>query len=193
MAGAEPARLQLVGGADDPDDGAATLTLANQDVLVGAISGQLKLDTTFDTITVNGGEVRSMTHPKDAGADVQITLWDQTKLSGQLQEPAVTVALQSGVSVKIPVPLIQTYTQPQPQPSATVLERIKAVVTELNAEDWKQRDRAEAQLVSMGPPVVGTLRQLRDAQPPEAQQRIDSVLRKLEKSGTPGAPATGGD
>src|SRR5205085_9285545 len=103
----------LAGTSSDPDDDSPTLTLANQDVLVGAISGQLKLDTTFDTITVNGGEVRSMTHPKDAGTDVQITLWDQTKLSGQLQEPAVTVALQSGVSVTIPVPLIESYNPPQ--------------------------------------------------------------------------------
>jgi hypothetical protein len=29
--------------------------------------------------------------------------------------------------------------------------------------------------------VIATLKQMRDSQPPEAQQRIDSVLKQLQK------------
>jgi hypothetical protein len=186
------ARLQL-SAPDEPDndDNAGRMSLANEDELVGTITGQLKLDTAFDTITVNGPEIRGLAHAKEAGLDVQITLWDGSKLSGQLQEPAVNCALSSGIVVKVPVPLIDSYTQPQPQPSAGMAERIKQTVALLSAEDWKTRDKAEADLVTMGQAVVAVLKQMRPSQPPEAQQRIDSVLKQVEKSGKPQPAAAG--
>lgn len=176
-------RLQ-VARLQETEEELPTFSLANEDSLVGTLTGQLKLDTAFDTITLNASEVRGLSRAPDAGLDVQVTLWDQTRLSGQLQDPLLQCALASGMTVAVPVGLIEKYEQPQPAPSSSMLDRIKAVVADLNAEDWKARDRAEAQLVSMGPSVVGVLKQLRESQPPEAQQRIDSVLKQLE--GKPG-------
>ena len=79
-----------------------------------------------------------------------------------------------------------------------MVEQIKATIARLNADDWKERDRAEAQLVAMGPVAIGTLKKLRAGQPPEAQQRIDSVIKQLEKqkatqkaSGGPGSNGVG--
>jgi hypothetical protein len=43
----------------------------------------------------------------------------------------------------------------------------------------------------MGPVVVGTLKQLRGGQNPEAQQRIDSVLKQLAKQAESAKPPTG--
>ena len=64
------------------------LRLGNKDQFVGTLAGQLKLDTNFDTITINAAEMRSMTRVADAGMDVQAVLWDQTAVSGQLQDVA---------------------------------------------------------------------------------------------------------
>jgi hypothetical protein len=50
----------------------------------------------------------------------------------------------------------------------------------LSAEDWHQRDNAEAALTTMGPAVIGVLRQIRPTAPPEAQQRIDAIIRKVQ-------------
>jgi hypothetical protein len=157
------------------------LQLTNQDQLVGTLGGELKLDTAFDTITINSEELRALVHPPDAAMDVKATLWDQTTLSGQLHEQQVTCELKSGVEVKIPLALIDHYTNPQPKPSDMMIKQIKAVVADLSADDWKQRERAEAQLVAMGPVVVGVLKQMSGSAPPEAQQRIDSVLKQLDK------------
>jgi len=175
------ARLQLNTSAADIDEQAATLNLANEDVLIGTIAGALKVSTAFDTITVNGPEVRALSRAKESGLDVQITLWDQTRLSGQLDEPAVNCALACGISVKIPVTLIESYTQPQPQISDATGEKVKAIVAQLSADDWKQRDQAQSQLVAMGPAISGALKQMRAAQNPEAQQRIDAILKQFEK------------
>jgi hypothetical protein len=83
--------------------------------------------------------------------------------------------------MKVPVALVDEYNQPMPQPSDQMIKRVKDTITELSAEDWKARDRAEAQLTGMGPIIIPTLKQLRDSQSNEAQQRIDSILKQLEK------------
>ena len=73
--------------------------------------------------------------------------------------------------------------------------KVQQLVKDLDADDWQQRDAAEKDLVKLGPSVAGTLRQVRDKQPPEAQQRIDAVPARTEKVGA-GAPppgAAGGD
>jgi hypothetical protein len=175
------ARLQLVGKVAEPDEATSTLELANEDVLVGTLQGKLELETAFDTIAVNATEVKLLTHASDTNTDVSVTLWDGTTLSGQLKDQQLAVALASGATMKVPVALVVKYEQPQPQPSGQMIDKIKEVIADLNADDWKKRDRAQGQLVAMGPVAAGVLKKLRDAQPPEAQQRIDAVLKELEK------------
>ncbi len=175
-------RIQFSGPPIEADDSSATLSLTNDDTLVGSLTGRLKLDTAFDTLSLDAGQVRKMSRGKDGGAtDVQVTLWDQTVVSGQLEDPAVKCALDSGVTISVPVALIQEYNQPQPTPASGMVDKIKANVAQLNADDWKTRDRAEAELTAMGPAVVSVLKQLRPSQPPEAQQRIDQILASVSK------------
>ena len=187
-------RLQMTSKSPETDeDETPTLALANDDLLVGTLTGPLKLDTTFDTIDVDGAEVRSLTRaPESAGLDVQVTLWDQTTVSGQLQQPHVTCALGSGVQVTVPVALVEEYSNPNPKPSTTMVERIKSVVEQLSHPDWKTRESAEAQLAAMGPTVASVLREMLPGQPPEAQQRIESILKKLGKDSAPPQPVTAG-
>jgi hypothetical protein len=64
-----------------------------------------------------------------------------------------------------------------------VIEAIKSLVGRLNADDWKMRDEAQEKLIAMGPVALGTLKQLRVKEGPEAQQRIDLIIPVLEKLG----------
>jgi hypothetical protein len=177
------ARLQLAGQTSEPGDDTPTVRLMNEDLLVGVLTGKLNVDTAFDTISVNAAEVKMLARPEAGGGgnDVQLSLWDGTTLSGQLQDQVLAVKLECGVDMKVPVALVQTYEQPAPQASKQMIERINEVVGNLNADDWKERDRAEAALLEMGPVAAGVLRKLRENQPPEAQQRIDTILKELEK------------
>jgi hypothetical protein len=190
------ARIQLTNKVKESDDATPTIHLSNEDELNGVLVGKLKLDTSFDTIDVNAPELKSLTHAAEGGAnDVQAVLWDGTSLSGQLEDQDVSCQLVGGVTLKVPVALVQDYQQPQPQPSASMVEQIKKVVeTDLTNEDWHVRDRARAQLMSMGPAVAAVLKQVRDQQPPEAQKTIDIILAELEKqrkSGKVGATTAG--
>lgn len=181
------ARLQFNKPSESTADASASLQMINQDVLVGTLGGQLKLDTNFDTITVNGGELLSLSRAPESGMDIQIALWDQTTLSGQLREAQLTCNLKSGVTVTVPVPLISKYDNPLPRPSEMMVDRIKTVVKDLSVEDWRQRERAEQQLTAMGTSVISVIKELREGQPLEAQQRIDSILKSLEAK--PASPA----
>src|SRR5258706_8347050 len=176
-------RLQLTNKIDDSDDATPSMKLANDDTLVGNLIGQYKLDTAFDTLTLKGEQIKSILHSKTSPLDVIVRLWDDTSVSGQLQEPELNCQLKSGVTLKVPVALVAEYSQPQPKPADTMIEKVKQVVEKLNADDWKARDAAQKQLVALGTSIAPILRQLRASQPPEAQQRIDDILQTLKVPG----------
>jgi hypothetical protein len=186
------ARLQLGAKIDEPDDDTPTLTLTNEDQLVGVLAGKLKLETAFDTLNLDAGQIKSLRHTKGSVQDVQVTLWDETTVSGQLTDTELTCNLRCGVSMKVPVALIEEYVQPAPQPSDAVIKKVREIVKQLNADDWKARDLAETQLVGMGPIILGTLRQVKGELTPEAQQRIESVVKQLEKQAGDAKPTGAG-
>lgn len=187
------ARLQLTIKVDDPDESTPALKLANEDMMVGTLTGNYKLDMAFDTLSINGDQIKRIVHNKSSPLDCQITLWDDTTVSGQLQEPELQCQLNSGVAMKVPVALLSEYQQPAPTPSDSMAKQVAAVVKKLNAEDWKERDNAEKQLRGMGVAIAGILKSLRNGQPPEAQQRIDAVLSDFKSSGAPTGAAPGTD
>jgi len=123
---------------------------------------------------------------KSAPGDVQVVLWDDSFVAGQLQEPVLDFLSNCGVSVRIPANLIEEYVQPRPQASENVVATIKKLVERLNADDWRLRDEAQEKLIGMGPVALGTLKQLRIKEGPEAQQRIDLIVPVLEKLGRNG-------
>jgi hypothetical protein len=174
-------RIVFSNRSDDKDESAPSLQLKKDDLMAGALQGALKLDTAFDTIDLNASEIRAIAHAKESPADLSVTTWDGTVFSGQLEEPSVMCHLKSGVDMQIPIGLVESYSNPSAAVPPMILDHIKQIVADLNADDWKQRDAAEHQLVQIGPGVIATLKQMRDSQPPEAQQRIDSVLKQLQK------------
>lgn len=186
-------RLQLTNKVKDTDDATPLIRLSNDDQMIGSLSGQMKMATAFDTISINAPELRSLSHSPDGGAqDVQVGLWDGTLFRGQLEETDLSAQLLCGVSVKIPVSLVQEYTQPQPRPSAATIEKIKAIVqNDLTNEDYHVREHARAQLLGMGQAVASVLKDLREGQPPEAQKSIDVILGEFDKQRHP--PKAAGD
>jgi hypothetical protein len=183
---ASMARLQFNTNVTEPDDATPLMTLANGDVLSGTLQGQLQLQTEFDTLAISSGEIRRLSSLKTSPADVQIVLWDESVLNGQLREPVLDFLSNCGVSMRIPAALVEDYAQPRPQPSENVIAAIKSLVERLNADDWRMRDEAQEKLIAMGPVALGTLKEMRLKEGPEAQQRIDLIVPVLEKLGRNG-------
>ncbi|MGA2583616.1 MAG: hypothetical protein ABSG31_10100 [Tepidisphaeraceae bacterium] len=172
-------RIQFAPAPDDVDPMSPKLSLLNDDVMVGTLIGQLKLDTAFDTLQINAPEIRKITHTAPGSSEVQVELWDDTTVSGQLEDPAVHCKLASGIGIDVPVALLSEYDQPLPTPSAPTVDKIKSLVADLSADDWSKRETAQAALESMGPAVLSVLRDLRPTSPPETQDRMDAIAKEL--------------
>lgn len=184
-------KLQLTKGDEAEGDAGGpspTLKLANEDLLVGTVTGQYKLETTFDTLTLDGQQIKSIVHSRTSPLDVVVRLWDDTSVNGQLAEQDLTCQLKSGVTLKVPVALVAEYAQPQPKPADAMAERVKQIVSQLNADDFKAREEAQRQLISLGASIAPILKELRNDQPLEAKQRIDSVLQTLKVPGAGAQP-----
>jgi hypothetical protein len=186
-------RLQLIPKPPDADSDAPSLALLNQDQLRGSLTGRFSLQTAFDALSLDGGQIRHLTRVDPGGAgpgQMQVTLWDGSVISGQIIEPNISCRLLSGVELSVPVSQISEYNQPHPLPSPEVIKQIETAVSGLSADDWRDRDRAEAALKTMGPAVIGVLQQMRAKQPPEAQQRIDAIIKELQPAAKAAAAPT---
>lgn len=179
-------RLQLSAFPEDSAD-APLLALSNGDRLVGSLGGRLSLETAFDTLDVDGPEVRALRRA-GTGPDVQLTLWDGATLSGRLKGDIVRCALNCGSQVDVPVSLVEEYAQPRPSVPTRIVQRIRSAVSDLSSNDAGTRDRASALLISMGPPVADLLRSLSDTQSPDARQRVEQVLSSLDAATRPATP-----
>jgi hypothetical protein len=154
-------------------------TLSNHDQLMGTIGGTLSLQTPFDTLHVEGSQIKKLTHTQAGEHDIQLTLWDDSTLSGRLVESHLTCVLNCGMMIQVPIALVDVYRQPIPTPSPPMVERIRQMVRDLDAESWKTRDRAQVQILSIGTPALSVLKQLHATAPPEAAQRIALIINDL--------------
>lgn len=164
---------------EDPDDSGAFMETTTGDRFAGSLDGKLHIETAFDSLEIAGEQVAALERVKESPTDVQIKLWDSAVVSGRMVETQLPMKLASGVAVKVPVSAVKEYQQPTPKPSPAVIEQINQLVKQLNADDAKDRDAAEQQLIAFGPNVGPVLSGLRATQAPEAQQRIDTILKTL--------------
>jgi hypothetical protein len=179
----------------DVDAISPQLTLANQDQFVGSITGTLSLETPFDTLQIQGEQIKKLTHGRQGGQDVQVTLWDDSTFSGRLVEARLSCRLRCGVTIGVPVALVETYRQPVPTPSPKVVERIELMARDLNDASWHTRRTAQDQILSIGVPAIAVLKQLQPTARVEAAQRIALIIQQLSqeletKKALPSAPRT---
>jgi hypothetical protein len=163
----------------------AMIKLIGGDVLVAKITGDISLDTTFNAATIHTSELTSLTPLPGSQASVIATLSDGVTVHGRLKGDDVACETAAGVVLRVPVLLIADYVQPQPSATMEQAAAVRRLVVQLSADDWKDRERAQAQLIAMGPVVVDLLQKLRPDQTPEGQQRINTVLVALQNQTKP--------
>jgi hypothetical protein len=157
------------------------LTLANQDQFVGSITGTLSLETPFDTLQIQGDQVKKLAHTGQGGQDVRVTLWDDSTFSGRLVEARVSCRLNCGVTISLPVALIDRYVQPVPTPSPKIVRRIERMARDLDDQSWHTRRTAQDQILTIGVPAIAVLRQLQPTAPVEGAQRIGLIIQQLSE------------
>jgi hypothetical protein len=95
-----------------------TITLSGGDRLIGAIAGVLTLDTTFDSLKIDGSHIRAIAQTPDSPVEVQVTTSDGATISGRINGESLNISLACGASVSVPVALLERFSQPTTAPSA---------------------------------------------------------------------------
>ena len=175
-------RLAFAPEPDDASEPAATLRLTGEDTLVVNLAPKITVATTYANVTINGPEVKRIGRVKDAPEDLQFSLWDDSVISGR--------------------PLSHTWNAPwraAPRRAcrSAQLSPISASPRSRRPVRWNRSSSWLASSTLMtgssasGPnrsslpwemPSCRSLKQLRADQPPEAQERIDSILKQFTKS-----------
>lgn len=167
-------------GANEP-----SLGLIGTDIVSARLSGTIRLVTTFDTLTLNGPEIRSIARPNPGLPDVQVTMADQSTFRGTIDAPTLPVQMTAGPTLEIATAAIRDYQNPRPFPAATIVRQAEELIAQLGAGDWKQREQVEAQLTAMGPSIIGVLEQALPNQDAEAKERLATIIKMLQKDQPP--------
>jgi WD40 repeat protein len=82
------------------------------------------------------------------------------------------------------VPLLKQRLQPASPPSDTLREQVARLLQDLYSDELAARQKAEAELVKLGTPILPLLRKApQEGLPLEARRRLENLIKRLEKVG----------
>ena len=162
--------------------GAATVELKNGDCLFGTMTDErLTLRTTGGDVAVRPASVRAVAPDADKPGQVAVTIWNGSVLRGRLAVPAVTFAITpGGPTVKIKVAEIAALARSTVDPPEAIARKVLALIAQLGAASYKDREAATRELVALGPGIVPLLKRHRENPDPEVSLRIERILSKLD-------------
>ena len=161
--------------------GPATVTLRSGDKLLGEVADEaLTVRTEFGEVKLRPGAALTITFSlgKDGkGVQVKAVTWDSGTISGQLAAKTITVAIGAGgPKVKVAASAIASITRSAALPPPAVVKRIKKLIAQLGAPNFKDREDATAKLIRIGRPAIELLKKHRKDTDPEIRQRIEKIL-----------------
>ena len=155
------------------------MAMGNGDELLCQLrAAKLKLISDFGDIELASVDVKSLRFHEDGRVDVK--LWEGSQLSGRLNQPSLDMVMGS-VEIKIPVSLISNMMQDQMKLPKDLEAAVAQLITNLDAGEVEERDRAEAVLTRLGVLVRPYLKNAAQGQDlsPELKHRIKAILKAL--------------
>ena len=94
-----------------------------------------------------------------------------------------------GPTVTLKAAGIASIARPSADPPEEITRKVVALISQLGAESYRNREAATKELVKMGKGIVPLLKKHAKSPDPEVRQRIEDILRQLEaKKVERGAP-----
>jgi hypothetical protein len=172
------------------------LEMLGGDVLRGSPQGTVSLQTQYGQTPVAASDIDKLTPQAESGGDITMTMRDGRVLNGAPQEEPITCKLECGETVDVPMAMIAAYARSaaastdddqsgggSAPPANALSDQVQSLLHQMAGNNVQLRQRAQAQLVQMGQPVVAMLNQLQPSQPARVQRQIDAVLERIQSSG----------
>ena len=176
--------------ADSSPHGTLTRTLLDGgDELFGELTDAVfVLTTSYGKVNVKVSQIKGITFKSGAPDQTSVKMWNGSTIKGKLNVDEIGFAVTQGDRWALPISKIKTITCPQALPPKAMRLKIQKLITQLGADNYKDRQAAAAALAAMGKGIVPLIKPQLSNDDPEIRQRIEDILEQLGYK-SPSAPA----
>jgi len=178
----KPARIAAVRFAEaSPHDGTLTSALlTGGDKLLGELTDDvLVLTTSYGKASINVSQIKSITFKAGSPDQTAVKKWDGSSMKGKLNATEIGFAPAPDRRWSLPIGKIVSITCPQAIPPKAMRLKIKKLIAQLGADNYKDRQAASKSLVGMGKGIVNQLKPHLSDEDAEVRQRIEDILEQL--------------
>lgn len=169
--------------------GLSHVALTNEDELFGQFTqDRIVLTTEFGTVELKPANVKAMTFNATRLGWVALTLWNNSRLTGQLEGRTLVFSLRPGPTLHInPVQMVSVEC-PNALPPARIIREARKLIARLAAESLADRRDAQERLIQLGEGIAPLLRENANTTDPEVRQRIEKILDAIGMPLDPNKP-----
>ncbi|MDP7287416.1 MAG: hypothetical protein QGH94_05440 [Phycisphaerae bacterium] len=163
------------------DDGTLTrVALSGGDKLFGELTDEtFVMATSREKTRINVSQIKSIQFKSGSADQTTVKKWDGKVIKGKLNVDEIGFAVSQGDRWSLPIGKITSITCPQAIPPKAMRIKIKKLIAQLGAEDYKDRQAASKALVGMGKGIISLIKPHLTSDDPEIRQRIEDVLEQL--------------
>ena len=162
---------------DKPQPGLAHVVLTNEDELFGEFSDDHVVVTSeFGTVQVKPVNVKAMAFSSARVGWATLTLWDNSRLAGQVGGQTLAFHIRPGPTVHVNPGQLVTVRCPNALPPDRIIIEARKLIALLAAESLTDRRSAQERLIQLGPGIAPLLRDNARTSDPEVRQRVEDIL-----------------
>jgi len=174
---------------ESPQAHLAHVQLTNEDELFGEFSrDRMRVTSEFGSVEISPANVKAMAFSATRVGWATLTLWDNSRLVGQVDGRTLAFRVTPGPTVHInPVQLVSVRCPNALPPDKIILEARK-LIARLGSESLTDRREAQEKLIRLGEGIAPLLRENARTTDPEVRQRIEDILEAVGAPLDPNKP-----
>jgi hypothetical protein len=190
----KPQQIAAVRFADrgSHDGTLSVVQIQGGDKLLGELTDEtFVLKTAYGEARINVSQIKSLAFKAGSPDQATVNKWDGSTMKGKLNVSEIGFAVTQGDRWGLPIGKIVSITCPQAMPPKAMRVKIKKLIAQLGADDYKDRQAASKALVGIGKGIISLLKPHLTSDDPEIRQRIEDVLEQLGVKAPVSAPVSG--
>ncbi|MBS3821914.1 MAG: hypothetical protein KGY81_09155, partial [Phycisphaerae bacterium] len=119
---------------------------------------------------------------------------DGSVLLGGLDQETLEFVIEPGPTISIDAAQLIAVARPDAMPPEDIRKKVDGLIGRLAAESFEDRQKAQKELVDMGPSILPLLKDNLGSNDPEVRRRLEEIVESLSPAGgavdnsNPGAP-----
>jgi hypothetical protein len=160
------------------------IDLNNGDQLYGRLAEEsLQINGKYGPVSVKPANMLSLqTVPTQSGW-VRLTMWNGSVLLGELGQETLKFVIDPGPTISIDAAQLIAIARPDAMPPEDIRKKVDELIGRLAAESFEDRQKAQKELVDMGPSILPLLKDNLGGNDPEVRRRLEEIVESLSPAG----------